>query len=173
MLVNPSSPRWQDGVEMSLQVQNLTATEYFYSPMPNDTILESPDKAEHIVDDLELSSVPLTRSKSKNVQGVHTGEVHYLQEFSRYNIGIQLLHMNCWKVLSLFRTFLLILPVLFPESMPLTLELKENIYGWNSLLLGGCRKGFGLFVATLMSLDSFLRGLQAIPHLVWRSSQNL
>lgn len=75
MLVKPSSPRSPGEVEMRLLVQNLTATEYFYS-MPNETILDCPDKAEHIVDDLELSSVPLTHSKSENVQGVRARELH-------------------------------------------------------------------------------------------------
>lgn len=58
MLVKPSSSTSQSEVELRHLVQNLTATEYFYSSMPNDMILDSPDKEEHIVDDLELSSVP-------------------------------------------------------------------------------------------------------------------
>lgn len=65
---------------MSLLVLNLTATEYFYSSMPNDMILDSLDKAKHIMYHLELSTIRLTHSKSKNVQGVHARELHDLQE---------------------------------------------------------------------------------------------
>lgn len=46
-------------------------------------ILDTPGKTENIENDPKLSGGPLTRSKSKNVQGMHAAELHDLQQLTR------------------------------------------------------------------------------------------